>query len=532
MLRAVIKKEFLSHFVSFRFQTSSIVMLVLAVLAAIVGSQDYAQRLDRYTERVEAHQEELKRVSVYSFLYPKVFKIPEPLSVLDTGFEVRLGNQVTVDVFSFPRSATGGGFREHWISVRDFDLTTIVRVVLGLLALLLTFDAVSGERERGTLRLVFANSITRSRVLIGKFLGAFAALLIPLLASLVASALIMSEYGQVTLDSERWMRILGLLGGYVLYLTIMLLVGIHLSLLARSSSAALVYSLVTWLVVVFLIPQSAVAVASVVARGGEPASIHREALNHAREERNEAFAKLAAEFNFSKEKRPFQAPVTQKTAQRGELLRFGSPRLYNRKADYFARQTKVGMDFVERMAALGRSEDERLQKAERLAWTLALPSPAFLLDRVSESLVGTSFDDHERFLEDARSFRETFIAYLERKGAFGSWQWFTDDNPDSPEPWPTLLGRQPEDVTEDEIEQLIATFLSTSFQDEISKLNKQFDFDPDRQLDLSDLPQVDLSQVNTAEAMARVAAELGTLALVCLVLALVAGYRFHSYPLR
>ena len=37
--------------------------------------------------------------------------------------------------------------------------------------LLFTFDALSGEREQGTLRLCLANPISRPVLLIGKFLG-------------------------------------------------------------------------------------------------------------------------------------------------------------------------------------------------------------------------------------------------------------------------------------------------------------------------------------------------------------------------
>ena len=52
------------------------------------------------------------------------------------------------------------------------DWGFIIGYVLSLIALLFTFDSISHEREQGTLRLMFANSIPRHTVLIGKFLGA------------------------------------------------------------------------------------------------------------------------------------------------------------------------------------------------------------------------------------------------------------------------------------------------------------------------------------------------------------------------
>ena len=55
--------------------------------------------------------------------------------------------------------------------VTKVDWAFIIGYVLSLIALLFTFDAVSSERERGTLRLMLANSVPRHTILIGKFLG-------------------------------------------------------------------------------------------------------------------------------------------------------------------------------------------------------------------------------------------------------------------------------------------------------------------------------------------------------------------------
>ena len=46
-------------------------------------------------------------------------------------------------------------------NISQVDWAFIIGYVLSLIALLFTFDAISGERERGTLRLMLANSIPR-----------------------------------------------------------------------------------------------------------------------------------------------------------------------------------------------------------------------------------------------------------------------------------------------------------------------------------------------------------------------------------
>lgn len=56
------------------------------------------------------------------------------------------------------------------------SLTSLAIYLVPLIALLLGFDAVVGERERGVLDLLLSQPITRAELLIGKYLGLAAAL--------------------------------------------------------------------------------------------------------------------------------------------------------------------------------------------------------------------------------------------------------------------------------------------------------------------------------------------------------------------
>jgi len=56
------------------------------------------------------------------------------------------------------------------------SLVSLVIYLIPLIALLLGFDAIVGERERGSLDLLLSLPITRAELLIGKFLGLSAAL--------------------------------------------------------------------------------------------------------------------------------------------------------------------------------------------------------------------------------------------------------------------------------------------------------------------------------------------------------------------
>lgn len=68
-------------------------------------------------------------------------------------------------------SAPSGSLGVGKLAVTVASLATLSVYLVPLLALLLGFDAIAGEIERGTLSLMLATPITRTSVILGKFLG-------------------------------------------------------------------------------------------------------------------------------------------------------------------------------------------------------------------------------------------------------------------------------------------------------------------------------------------------------------------------
>ena len=58
------------------------------------------------------------------------------------------------------------------------DLTFIVKIILSLFAILFTYDAIVGEKEKGTLKLTLSNNVPRDLLILGKVIGGFISLLI------------------------------------------------------------------------------------------------------------------------------------------------------------------------------------------------------------------------------------------------------------------------------------------------------------------------------------------------------------------
>lgn len=73
------------------------------------------------------------------------------------------------------------------------SLVSLVIYLVPLIALLLGFDAIVGERERGSLDLLLALPITRQELLLGKYLGLAMALSLSTLAGFALVGLLMAQ---------------------------------------------------------------------------------------------------------------------------------------------------------------------------------------------------------------------------------------------------------------------------------------------------------------------------------------------------
>jgi Cu-processing system permease protein len=99
-----------------------------------------------------------------------------------------------------------GGAQQGAVGLRSTEATiaslvSLVIYLIPLIALLLGFDAVVGERERGTLDLVLALPITRLELLLGKYLGLAAALTLSTLAGFGLVALVLgAQAGPAALE--------------------------------------------------------------------------------------------------------------------------------------------------------------------------------------------------------------------------------------------------------------------------------------------------------------------------------------------
>lgn len=161
-----------------------------------------------------------------------------------------------------------GGAAQGQIGPRSIEATvaslvSLVIYLIPLIALLLGFDAVVGERERGTLDLLLALPITRLELLLGKYLGLAAALALSTLAGFaLAGGLLWQRLGPAALYHY---------GGFVLSALLLglafLSLAMLLSVLARDRAQATGLAIGLWFALVLAF--DLVLLGVLVATGGD-----------------------------------------------------------------------------------------------------------------------------------------------------------------------------------------------------------------------------------------------------------------------
>jgi len=139
------------------------------------------------------------------------------------------------------------------IGVQGYDRTVIsllnlVQYLVPLLGLLLGHDLIVGEKEERTVGLLLAGGVSRTRFLIGKFLGGCLTLAVPLLLGfIIAGTVIGLAAKDAGIAPFLRLAVSGLILG-----TVFLGVGLAISVLCRTRVQSLVAALLVWCFAVFV----------------------------------------------------------------------------------------------------------------------------------------------------------------------------------------------------------------------------------------------------------------------------------------
>ena len=399
MLWTIVRKELSANLMSFRFALIFLLCCTLILVSTYTMLDKYKKRVKEHSGAVEIHKQELGEAAGlqgWSQAASSGYKLDKPpvaLSVIAEGIEGAAGKFATINIVSTPALEGGVGGDPMFAYFGTLDMIYIVKVVLSLVAILLTYDAISGEREQGTLKLALSNSVPRSTVLLSKCVGGYITLLLPFLVPTLISLLILTTSGSISFSGEEWIRLGLILLASLLYIGIFLMLGLLVSSRTNRSTTALMMLLFIWVVLVLAVPKASMIVASII----QDVPSVQEVLA----EKEAATRQIMAEW---------QEKIDQHMRDNDQEMRSEETRpnvldgLARLQKGMFASASKKRTDI---QTQYDRSKSVQFQLASKLSRI----SPASVYTFASTNLARTGFNRQKRFLAAARVYQVGFIQY-------------------------------------------------------------------------------------------------------------------------
>ncbi|NUB08783.1 ABC transporter permease [Azospirillum sp. Vi22] len=171
---------------------------------------------------------------------------------------------------SFLGAAPTGTVGVGRVEVTIVSLSSLTIFLLPLIALLLSFDAVVGEIDRGTMTLLLSYPVARWQVLIGKFLGHAAIIAFATVLGYGAAGVALAMSGPENgsgIGPESWRAFAAMIGSSVLLGAAFTAMGYLASTLVRDRGTAAGIAVAIWLVLVLLYDMALLGL--LVADGGK-----------------------------------------------------------------------------------------------------------------------------------------------------------------------------------------------------------------------------------------------------------------------
>jgi ABC-type transport system involved in multi-copper enzyme maturation permease subunit len=381
-MKTIISKELLEHLRSVQFAVLLAASILLFAVNGLVFVQQYTRLHAEY--RLHVTQEEQHPSTIGTSL----FRSPSPLLFMAEGGEKSaprgygLGPKLTLSPFP------AGTVNFKMPDIPELDWSFVIKIVFSLYVILLGFEAVSGEKERGTLRLVLSNPVGRLKLLTGKYLAIMASAAIPLVTGLLISLIVIGAFLPAVMGAQNLVRVALFVVLALAYLSLVAFLSLLLSSLIPRSSLVLLVLLAFWIFSAFFIPDTS----SIIAQ---------------------KFSKVPSEYAMAKLLGPtMQKEVFNRINKVVERIQKGELKTEKEIREESDRAYGEGQDSVRK---LYDDYDNAMLERAALAQRISRASPAALFQYAAEAVSGTGPAAESRFLRDVRNYSKTYDDYILKK---------------------------------------------------------------------------------------------------------------------
>ena len=461
MIAAVFKKELLSHLLSQRFATCTVLAVLMMSTNGLVTTQSWSLKKASYQANKAVEVNKPYDITYYGALAadrsvsvkdqqgkaaPRALRAPRPLELFAQGDEHQLGQAVRVLLFEVPYHVeevdTFSSDNPYLTIFGTYDIVYIFQLVLGLLAILMASESISGEKENGTLRLTLTTNVSRAQLLAGKVLGGVTTLTIPTVLGFILLMIMFLGTESIDMSTTDWLGMGILLVLSLLYLTVLYLIGLAVSCATDRSTTSLIYALFLWALLVIVLPNSIAALLNEQANMDEKNAQAAAQATQIWDEFDQALQEIVRAHGQAKYppikmvKRVFSPEISgivtysDGSGPRPEIYLNSiadTPELATFQ-DIIRSGERLRLQYTQRAWNAQASLLEAFPRGlEKLNFQLQCLSPAGAYAQAASAIAGTSKEEFYHFIDQVRDYRRQIISYLEDRDAFGSRTYFNDD---------------------------------------------------------------------------------------------------------
>jgi ABC-type transport system involved in multi-copper enzyme maturation permease subunit len=258
-MKTLIINELRQFLYGMRVPVSLTLVMVMFAVSSLTHISEYRELTRKYHELTGAQEQQLRdradnATNVATNRRSYQFSPRNNSFISDCG-ELNMPNTLAYNVYYDQSFETNSSRSNPFLMPADrINWGFILLTLFSFLAILFSFDAVSGEREQQTLKLTLSNPVKRSYILFGKFVAINLLLVVFALLGMLLALILLMLSPVVHVTDGTFLEIGLFLLLAVFFIGSMTAVGLFASVMCRNSHISLMLSVSLWLFFLLAVP--------------------------------------------------------------------------------------------------------------------------------------------------------------------------------------------------------------------------------------------------------------------------------------
>jgi ABC-type transport system involved in multi-copper enzyme maturation permease subunit len=372
-----------------KFVISFSLIIILMILNGIVFSLRMEEKNNEYLRIIQLNEMNIKNSSNNlnnsAFSYHLMLKKPLYSEFIVDGKQNIFPDAffIKVDNISLPEKVFA--YNERLQQIPSIDWSFIISILFSFLIFILTYDAISGEKEKRTLQLLFSNSITKTEYLFGKIIGVTLSVMMPLIVGILLNLAVIFVLGNFPITAVLMIKIALFIFYSIIFIVTFVSIGLFISSISRNSLTSLIILALFWIVSIIITPVVCKMIITNRLKVTNTAELDKQ-LKEAESRLPDLYA-----IHQAGERGPIVGRIDNYKLERGAM---------DAKNEINAEKQKIVDEFLR----------IRINQAKSY-YNLINLSPVYLFQHIIENLFNTGLNRDISLIDQAKKFQRQIISY-------------------------------------------------------------------------------------------------------------------------